>query len=279
MFRRDRSQPVPAPSAPDWRSYDDVAHTYDRVRVPVHEPPARDLAALVEPPAGGRVLDVGTGTGVAAEAAVLVVGPDGLVVGIDPSLPMLGLARGRGIQVVASRAIDLPFADATFDAVVASFVIFFFPRYETGLFDMIRVLRPGGRLGVTTWGPRNDELSDTWRQVAEGYAPRELLRGAIQKVAPWEEHFSDPARLADTLRTAGLRPVDVQVRSYRSTQSIEDYLAGRETSAQGRFLKDSLGPDLWGRFRQRVEAEFRSRFADPLGDTVDVLLGVGTKPA
>jgi ubiquinone/menaquinone biosynthesis C-methylase UbiE len=278
MFRRGSRPPGP-PLAPDWRSYDQVAETYDRVRVPVHEGPARDLVALVQPPPGGRVLDVGTGTGVAAAAAAEAVGPGGLVVGIDPSLPMLGLARDRGIRVLASRAIDLPFADATFDTVVASFVIFFFPRYETGLFDMSRVLRPRGRLGVTTWGTRDDEFSTTWRQVAEGYAPRELLRGAIQKVAPWEELFSDPSRLTDTLRTAGLREVDVQARNYRTTQSIEDYLAGRETSAQGRFLKDSLGPDLWDRFRQRVEAEFRSRFADPLGDTVDVLIGVGTKPA
>jgi ubiquinone/menaquinone biosynthesis C-methylase UbiE len=264
--------------ASDWRSYDSVAEVYDRVRVPLHEPPARDLVAAVAPTTGGRVLDVGTGTGVAAMAAAESVGPTGLVAGVDPSLGMLRLALDRGVTVVAAQAIDLPFRDATFDAVVANFVIFFFQRYETALFDMLRVLRPGGRLGVTTWGPADDEFRRTWRAVAESFTGPELLRDALRKVAPWEEHFSDSRRLADALRQAGLRSVDVQRRQFRATITIEDYLAGRETSAHGRFLRETLGPPLWDRFRGRVDEEFRRRFRDPIGDTEDVLLAVGTKP-
>jgi ubiquinone/menaquinone biosynthesis C-methylase UbiE len=278
--RAGRSKLAPGPQRrdPDWRSYDTVAEVYDRVRVPLHEPPARDLVSAVGPSAGDRVLDLGTGTGVAAVAAAEAVGPTGLVTGADPSLGMLRLARDRGVSVVAAQAIDLPFRDGTFDAVLANFVIFFFRRYETALFDMLRVLRAGGRLGVTTWGPADDEFRRTWRVVAESFTGRELLRDALRKAAPWEEHFSDPERLADALRQTGLRSVDVQRRQYRATISIEDYLAGRETSAHGRFLRQTLGPTLWDRFRGRVEEEFRGRFPDPIGDTEDVLIGVGTKP-
>lgn len=281
MFRRRRPPAPPAPTAArrqdDWRSYDAVADLYERTRAPIHEAPARDLVARIGPPAGGRFLDVGTGTGVAGEAATVAVGPDGLVVGIDPSVEMLRRARRRGVTAVAGEAIDLPFADDTFDAVCASFVIFLFKRYETGLFDMVRVLRPGGRLGVTTWGDRTDEFATVWRETAESFTGPQLLRDARARAAPWEERFSRPDALEQALRDAGLRPVDVERRQYRHTVAVEDYLQGRETSAIGRYLRSTLGESLWNRFRERTREEFRRRFPDPLGDTSDVLMGVGTK--
>lgn len=280
MFRRRRAEPAPPPSKPEsWRSYDSVAEAYDRVRTPVHEAPARDLVALAGPPPGGRVLDVGTGTGVAAVPALEAVGPQGLVVGIDPAIEMLRLARARGVSTVAgAEAIDLPFRDATFDTVLANFVIFFFTRYDTAMFDMVRVLRPGGSLGVTTWAGREDEFTRTWRSVAESFATKEMLEDARRTAVPWEDHFSQPARLEEAFRAARLRDVRVERRTYRSRMSIEEYLAGRETSALGRFLRHLLGEALWERFRGRLEEEFRSRFADPLGDNSEVLLAVGIKP-
>jgi ubiquinone/menaquinone biosynthesis C-methylase UbiE len=267
-----------ARDGPDWRSYDAVAETYARVRAPVHEPPALDLVAGVGPPAGGRVLDVGTGTGVAARAAMEAVGPEGIVVGIDPSMGMLHRARGQGLSgAVAAQAVDLPFRDGTFDAVTANFVIAFFTKYDTALFDMVRVLRTGGRLGVTAWAGRDDEFTRTWKEVAEAFATKDMLRDAARKAVPWDERFSDPKRLEESLRDAKLRSVQVHRRQYRSTTSIEDYLAGRETSVLGRFLRDMLGDTLWERFRQQVTEEFRRRFSDPIGDTNDVLLAVGVR--
>jgi len=281
MSRRRKATPTRSPAAErDWRSFDEVAETYDRVRTPVHEPPARDLVAAVAPPAAGRVLDVGTGTGVAAAAAIEAVGSDGVVVGIDPSAAMLRLAQSKGVtRVAAAEAIDLPFRDGAFDAVVASFVIFFFTRYETALFDMIRVLRPGGLLGVTTWGSRDDMFNRAWRGVAESFATKDMLDDAAQKAVPWEDHFSDPNRLEESLRRAGLRAVQVERRQYRSEMTIDDYLAGRETSALGRFLRRLLGEALWSRFREQLAEEFRRQFGDPIGDTNEVLLAIGTKPA
>ena len=274
---RPRQAPAPARRLDDWRSYDDVADLYERTRAPIHEAPARDLVSRIEPPEGGRFLDVGTGTGVAAQAARAAVGSEGLVVGIDPSVEMLRRARRRGVLTVAGEAIDLPFADGTFHAVSASFVIFLFQRYETGLFDMVRVLRPGGRLGVTTWANRNDEFAKTWRDTAESFTGPQLLRDAVARAAPWEERFSRPEALEQALRDAGLRPVEVERRQYRHTVAVEDYLQGRETSAMGRYLRATLGEALWDRFRERTREEFRRRFPDPLGDTSDVLIAVGTK--
>jgi ubiquinone/menaquinone biosynthesis C-methylase UbiE len=276
MFRRSRTDPVSA--APDWRSFDRVAEAYDRVRAPIHEPAARDLVEVMGPPRAGGFLDIGAGTGVVAAAAEAAGWRP--TVAVDRSVPMLARARERGLRrLAAADAVDLPFRDARFGAVAAGFVLHVVPSYETLLFDMARVLRAGGTLGTATWDWRRDEFSDTWRSVAESFTTKELLDDAMRRAAPWAERFSRPGPLEDALREAGLRSVRVERRQHRATVSIEDYLAGREVSVLGRFLREILGDALWDRFRERVETTFRERFADPIGDTNDVLLAVGTKPA
>lgn len=271
--RKGTASTVRGPASRDWRSYDEVAEDYDRVRAPVHQEPARDLVQTIRLSEDGRLLDVGTGTGLAARSV-----DRGIAVGIDLSLGMARVARGRGLERVAvAAAIDLPFRDQSFDAVVSAFVLHLVPKYETALFDMVRVLRRGGRLGLATWVAADDEFTRTWREIAESFATKELLADAQRKAAPWAELLSDPGRVEEVMRGAGLRDVDVENRTYRSEVSIDDYLTGRETSAIGRFLKEMLGPALWERFRSRVVEEFRARFRDPIGDTNDVLISVGTR--
>jgi ubiquinone/menaquinone biosynthesis C-methylase UbiE len=275
MFRRRSPPTTPAPTR-DWRSFDEVAETYARVREPVHAPPARDLVSQLGPPAEGGFLDVGTGTGVLLAAADEAGWSP--AVGVDRSMPMLARARANEPRrVAAADAVDLPFRDGRFGAVASAFVIHTFPRYETALFDMIRVLRSGGRVGAATWAAGDDEFARTWRRIAETYATRELLADAVRRAAPWRDRFSDPGRLEEDLRDAGLRHVRVERREYRASMSLEDYVASREITAEGRFLRGMLTQSLWERFREQAMETFRSRFAEPIGDTYDVLLTVGTK--
>jgi hypothetical protein len=107
---------------------------------------------------------------------------------------------------------------------------------------------------------------------------RDLLRDASKQAAPWEQLFSDPAKLKDVLREAGFRDIRVERREYRHTISLEDYIAGRETSVTGRFLRGMLGEEAWRRFHEQVSEEFRGRFPDPIGDTNEVLLAVAVRP-
>jgi ubiquinone/menaquinone biosynthesis C-methylase UbiE len=266
----------------DWRSYDAIAEAYAHVHAPVLAVPAADLVELVQVGPGARVLDVGTGTGVTARAAWMKTDGEGLAVGVDPSMEMLRVAgrEGGGPRYAAGTAIDLPFRDATFTHVVANFVIAHFPKYDTAFFDVLRVLKSGGRMGVTTWGPSDarDEFRVAWRAVAEEYAEADILSDAIQRAVPWEELFSDKNRLKEILHDAGLRDIWVETRDYRFETSVEDYLTGRETAATGRFMHQMLGEELWEVFRRRTREVFAERFPLRINDFREVILAVGHKP-
>ena len=120
---------------------------------------AVDLAAVAS---GGRVLDVATGTGDLAFELGHRVAPDGVVVAADFSERMLDIARekatararvttapaGVEIRFEQGNALDLPYADAEFDAATVGFGARNFSDLERGLAEMARVVAPGGHVVV-----------------------------------------------------------------------------------------------------------------------------------
>lgn len=96
-----------------------------------------------------RVLDVATGTGLVARAALDLVEPDGRVVGVDPSPGMLRqVPRGPRLTLAQARAEGLPFRAATFDMVTMGYALRHVADLETTFAEYFRVLRPGGRVLV-----------------------------------------------------------------------------------------------------------------------------------
>ena len=96
---------------------------------------------------GMHALDVAVGTGLVAREAARIVGPSGLVVGIDPSSGMMGAATGlAGVPLVQGRAEALPFADASFDFLSLGFALRHVDDVATTFREFRRVLRPGGQL-------------------------------------------------------------------------------------------------------------------------------------
>jgi ubiquinone/menaquinone biosynthesis C-methylase UbiE len=265
---------------PDWRSYDGVAEEYERVWAPLVAKPGRDLVALAGPGPDASALDLGTGTGVVAQALADSIGDRGVVIGVDISPEMLRVGRRRrpGLHLAAAEAIDLPFRDATFDLVTGNFVISHFTRYRTALYDILRVLKRGGCVAVSAWGPVVDEFTKSWQEVVEGVVGRQLLEDVRKRVTPWQEHFSERKNLESALYDAGVRQIHIETREYRHQFSRDDYLAAREASASGRFTRDMLGPARWETFREQARRVFAERFPDPLTDFNDVLFAVGTKP-
>ena len=262
----------------DWRTYDRVAETYERVHAPRFTEVALDLIEMVGLAEDARVLDVGTGTGVVAQAAA-----DGgaSAIGIDESIGMLHIARRERpkVPVAAAQVIDLPFGPGRFDAVLASFVLAHFTKVETALFDIARVLRVDGRIGFTSWTDGVDSYQQTWRELVETVVPREMLQPAYEEAAPWHERFRSRTNVEETLIDAGFRSVRTEVVKYHWTYSLDDYLDGLQVWATGRFVRHMLGESGWASLRERARATFAERFPDPLNDFREVILATATKPA
>ena len=95
--------------------------------------------------------------------------------------------------------LELPFPDAQFDAVVCVFGVFFVPDIAAALRSLWRVVRPGGRLAITTWGPRFFEPANTafWNAVRKERP--ELYKG----FNPWDR-IVEPSALLALMREAGI---------------------------------------------------------------------------
>ena len=133
---------------------DEAAAEYDRAfaHVTAHFMPFLLRAAHVAP--GMHVLDIATGTGLSAEAALAAVGPTGRVTAADVSPAMvkkagerLGEAPNASVSVEDGQALS--FADSSFDVVLCNLGLMFFPDPVRGLSEFRRVLRPGGRVAVS----------------------------------------------------------------------------------------------------------------------------------
>jgi len=118
--------------------------------------PAASLVKHARLKAGEKVLDVACGTGV---VAVTAAGIGAKVSALDLSPVLLDHARanartaGFDIDFVEGDAEALPHADASFDVVLSQFGHMFAPRPEVAVAEMLRVLKPGGRIAFSTWPP------------------------------------------------------------------------------------------------------------------------------
>ncbi len=151
-----------------------VADTYDAVDVPWFTPIAEHLVALVAPAPGERALDLGTGRGAALWPLAQAVGPAGRVTGLDLAARMIEATRAetaaRGLTMIDLRVADASDPDlpgAQFDGPVSSLVLFFLPDPPSALQSWFALLCPGGRLGVSTFGPRDP----AWEQVDDVFTP------------------------------------------------------------------------------------------------------------
>lgn len=160
---------------------------------------------------GARVLDVCCGSGASAIPAAEIVGPNGSVMGVDLAENLLELARAkakqRGLENVSFQTGDLtnpPFDEASFDAVVCVFGIFFVPDMEAALRELKRMLRPGGTLAITTWGPRLFEPVNSvfWNSV------RSLRPDLYKGFNPWDR-ISEINELRSLFVAADLPEVEV----------------------------------------------------------------------
>ncbi len=136
--------------SPGWKKWDEI--TMDFLR-----PMGDEIIRLINPKGTDVVLDIAAGTGEPGlTIATMLKG--GKVVITDLSDDMLEIARenaaSRDIKNIETKACDvceLPFADNTFDAISCRFGFMFFPDVLLAAKEMVRVLKPGGRIAVAVW--------------------------------------------------------------------------------------------------------------------------------
>ncbi len=216
-------------------------------------PPAARLVRFARIVAGQRVLDVGTGTGVAAITAArlgaVVVGSD-----LTPELLVQAAENSRVAHApVEWRVADveaLPFADGEFDVVISQFGHMFAPRPDVAIAEMLRVLAPGGTIAFSTWPP--DHFTGRMFALTARYAPPPPP-GAVPPVL-WGEPTIVRERLGDRVRDLSFERDMMSVHTL-SPEHVRHFT--EHTAGPVRKLVEALtgtDPDRLEQFRREYDA-------------------------
>ena len=145
-----------SPGKGDQAFVDAIPELYDRLLVPlIFESFAADLARRTAIGLPTRVLEIAAGTGVLTRRLAADLPDTTSIVASDLNAPMLERAASvgtpRAVQWRLADALNLPFEDGSFDAVVCQFGVMFFPDKPRGYSEVHRVLRPQGRFLFNVW--------------------------------------------------------------------------------------------------------------------------------
>lgn len=207
-------------------TYNSAADHFDDAPLAFWERYGRRTVELLSLQPGATVLDVGCGTGASALPAAELVRPHGSVLGVDLAEKLLEKARvkaaQRQIHNVEFRLADmmaLGVPDAQYDAVMSVFSIFFLPDMEAAVTELWRMVKPGGKLAITTWGPNFFEPAYTvWREAVRIERPD--LYNAFN---PWDR-INSPEQLRRLLENSGVTNIDMlSEASNQALQSPQDW--------------------------------------------------------
>jgi arsenite methyltransferase len=235
-------------------NFNALAETYDMLRfVQICARRLVDLAAL---PPGAQVLDVATGTGWAAMAAAQHVGRTGRVLGVDLAPELLERARQKvaaaGLTHVEFREGDaqrLDLADQCFDVVLCASALFFIPDMLAALREWHRVLKPGGQVGFSGFGPTFlQPLQDLWEVRLRQY-------GVSQPTASPDQRLAEPETCRRLLHEAGFVQTEVQSEQLGYYfRTVEEYWEER-WAGQRRMAVLQLAPAQREQFQAEHLAE------------------------
>lgn len=154
-----------------------------------------EIIARAKPQPGERAMDIGCGTGATSLRVADRVGPQGSVLGVDISAPMLELAQRRategGYAQLSFERADAQirsFAPDT-DLLVSRFGIMFFSDPVAAYANMLTALKPGGRMVFAAWGPAKD---NPWHKI-----PMEAAIARLGRPEPGPPNAPGPLALAD----------------------------------------------------------------------------------
>lgn len=223
--------------------YDRNADRYDDV-TRYNREAAERLVRAVPPGAYRSILDVGCGTGFATMAMAERFAIEA-VTGVDVSAQMLERFRAKladlphvaGDLHVAD-VLDMPVPDGTFDCVLASMALHWFPERTAAIGAMAAKVAPGGVVGIVAPGPGHDfEYTEVLRSVTPPLPPQVIEIFFTAQVFPDE--------VEDAMVAAGLEPFDVWVESRHRRVAPERYMARITT----------VGSHVWTRLMSPADAD------------------------
>ena len=256
-----------------------VAMGYDRQALRFFSYSADKMVARLNPKAGEKLLDVATGTGAVALAAAQAVGAGGRVVGIDIAEAMLAEAEKKirkfGINNIDLHTMDasaLDFRAGYFDAVTCAYALFFLPDMQAGLQEWQRVLKPGGSVIFTSFGPA------AFRPMLDLFMARLALHDVATDPAAGAR-LNDPAQCRQLLTAAGL--TDVEVVTEQLGYHLKDAAEWWEIvyNAGLRGMLEKLAPHKRAVFQREHMQEVQALVTDPgLWLNVETLFSYARKP-
>ena len=196
-------------------TYNAAADSFDAPALSFWERLGRRTVERLSLERGAVVLDACCGSGASAIPAAEAVGPEGRVLGVDLAENLLILARKKaerlGLGQTEFRRGDIEALDPsaeTFDAAICVFGIFFLPDMAAGVRYLWRLVRPGGRLAITTWGPRFAEPGSSafWSAV------KSERPGLYRGFNPWDR-LVEPHQVATMLLAGGVEANVVEAES------------------------------------------------------------------
>jgi ubiquinone/menaquinone biosynthesis C-methylase UbiE len=200
---RDQQQATWNKFSAGWKKWDDLVLSWIA-------PVGKALLEAAKLTPTSHVLDVAAGTGEPGLTAAARV-PRGKVTITDLAENMLRVAEEnaarRGLTNVETRQCDagaLPFADASFDAVMARFGFMFFPDVAAAARELARVAKPRARVTTAVWGAPE---KNTWATTIMGTISRHVELPAPPPGAPGLFRCAAPGYMAGVFREAGLRQV------------------------------------------------------------------------
>ncbi|PNY81811.1 class I SAM-dependent methyltransferase [Deinococcus koreensis] len=256
------------------RQFDGLAASYDRMGFLALT--AQFLAGAVKVQPGDAVLDVMTGTGHVALALAGAVGPSGRVVGADLSAGMLEVARAKAagleqLSFVQGDACSLPFADASFGAVVCASGLFFVPDMVAALREWRRLVRPGGEVVFSSFGPGlMGDLPGRWRERLGQYG--------VTPGSPPLGRIPTPEAAQELLQSAGFAQIRVSLSALPYTlASPQARWADIEAGLEGQPLA-TFTPSQQARIQAEHRADIAPLFASgPYTVPVPVLVARGVR--
>ncbi len=173
---------------------------------------ANRLVELANLESGQKVLDIATGTGIAAIASAKIVGNEGKVIGVDISSGMLKQAQSKidveglhNIELVDADAEDLSFADHSFDAILCSSAIVYLTDIPAALRSWYRFLKPEGIVAFSCFAETSMTISVLYRA--------KLQDCGITATNP-NEILGTPEKCLKMLQEAGFKNIEIQTEQF-----------------------------------------------------------------